>query len=56
MATKNDKLGTALFFVNALHYEGAKRKDMIDTLVAELGITKANASYYVDRAAYKQAA
>ena len=54
MAT--NKLDGVLFFVNALHYEGAKRKEMIDALMEEFSITKANASYYVDRAAYKQAA
>ncbi len=46
-----DKRSTALFFISELRYDGAKRKDIIQALVEELSITKANASYYVDRVA-----
>lgn len=46
-----DKRSTAMFFISELRYDGAKRKDIIQALVEELSITKANASYYVDRVA-----
>lgn len=46
-----DKRSTALFFINELRFDGAKRKDIIETLVEELSISKANAAYYIDRVA-----
>ncbi len=46
-----DKRSTALFFINELRYEKAKRKDMVQTLVEELSISPANAAYYIDRVA-----
>lgn len=46
-----DKRSTALFLINELRYDGAKRKDIIEALVEELSISKANASYYIDRVA-----
>lgn len=51
MTNATSKRETALFFINELRYDNAKRKDIIDALVQELEITKANASYYVDRVA-----
>jgi len=46
-----DKRSTALFFINELRYENAKRKDIVETLMDHLQITKANAAYYMDRVA-----
>ncbi len=46
--TKRD---TAIFFINELRYDGAKRKDIIQALIEELTITAANAAYYIDRVA-----
>ena len=46
-----DKRSTALFFLSELRYDGAKRKDIIDTLMDELQCSKANAAYYIDRVA-----
>ncbi len=46
-----DKRSTALFFINELRFDGAKRKDIVQALIEELGISKANASYYIDRVA-----
>ena len=51
---KNENTAEALFFVNALHYEGVSRKEKIATLIEELGIEPKSARYYVDRAAYNQ--
>lgn len=51
MTNTNAKRETALFFINELRCDGAKRKDIVEALVTELAITKANASYYVDRVA-----
>jgi hypothetical protein len=41
------KSATAKFFINELRYDKAKRKDIIDALVEELSITKANAAAYI---------
>lgn len=43
------KRETALYFINELRYDGAKRKDIVEALVNELAMSKANASYYIDR-------
>lgn len=46
-----DKRSIALFFISELRYDGAKRKDIVTALIEELSISKANASYYIDRVA-----
>lgn len=46
-----DKRSTALFYIAELKYDGAKRKDILETLVGEMMMTKANATYYLDRVA-----
>lgn len=46
--TKRD---TAMFFINELRYDRAKRKEIVEALTEELGMSKANAAYYVDRCA-----
>lgn len=38
---------TAAFFIRELRYDSADRKDIIDALVNELGVTKANAAAYI---------
>lgn len=47
----NDLRNTALFFIAELRNDGAARKDIVNALVEELAISKANAAYYVDRVA-----
>lgn len=44
---------TALFYIQELRNDGAKRVDVVKTLVSELSISSANAAYYVDRVAPK---
>lgn len=41
------KSTTAAFFINELRYDKADRKDIIDALVEELSVTKANAAAYI---------
>ena len=45
------KRDIAVFFINELRYDGAKRKDIIEALVDQLQCSKANAAYYIDRVA-----
>jgi hypothetical protein len=44
---KMSKTATAQFFINELRYDNAPRKDIIDALVEELSVTKANAAAYI---------
>lgn len=41
------KTQTAAFFINELRYDNAERKDIIDAIVEELSVTKANAAAYI---------
>jgi len=41
------KSAIAAFFINELRYDNAPRKDIIEALVEELSITKANAAAYI---------
>jgi hypothetical protein len=45
------KRDTALFYIQELKNDGAKRKDIVETLMGVLNISSANAAYYVDRVA-----
>lgn len=51
MSNANTKRDTALFWIQELRNDNAKRKDIVETLMDQLQITKANASYYIDRVA-----
>lgn len=49
---KNSNLrNDAMFYITELKNDGAKRRDIIECLMGHLGISKANAGYYVDRVA-----
>lgn len=41
------KSAIAAFFISELRYDSASRKDIIEALVEELSITKANAATYI---------
>lgn len=41
------KSATAAFFIAELRYDSALRKDIVEALVEELSITKANAAAYI---------
>ena len=41
------KSQTAQFFIKELRYDNAPRKDIIEALVEELSVTKANAATYI---------
>jgi hypothetical protein len=47
----SSKRDTVLFYITELKNDGAKRKDIIETLMGVLNISSANAAYYVDRVA-----
>lgn len=47
----SSKRDTALFYIQELKNDGAKRKDIVETLMGVLNISSANAAYYVDRVA-----
>lgn len=41
------KSATAAFFISELRYDNAERKVIIDAIVEELNVTKANAAAYI---------
>jgi hypothetical protein len=51
--SKESKRDTALFFIQEMRNDGAKRTDIVKALVTEMNISSANAAYYVDRVAPK---